>query len=103
MNVKNCQKLDIFSKKLSIFVNFVEKKAIFFNFLEKNVKFGAIFDIQMAIFQRVRYLLINETMSTEKTSWIHVMEIQYDRCNSSIPFVFVKIDVIFMWTRKIFG
>ena len=49
---KNCQKLDIFSKKLTKIVlffnkiangNFVEKMTIFVNFFEKNVKFLAIF------------------------------------------------------------
>ena len=49
---KNCQKLDIFFKKIDkIFIffnkiangNFVEKNENFVNFLEKNVKFLAIF------------------------------------------------------------
>jgi len=49
LTVKNCQKLDIFSNG-----NFFEKMKIFDNFFGKNVKFWAIFDIQMAIFRRVR-------------------------------------------------
>ena len=59
---KNCQKLDIFFKKIDKIVIFFNKIAIgnfvekndnfnnFVNFFEKNVKFLQFFDIQMAIF-----------------------------------------------------
>ena len=39
---KNCQKLDIFSKKLTMAI-LLKKMTIFVNFFEKNVKFLAIF------------------------------------------------------------
>ena len=49
---KNCQRLDIFSKKLTKFVIFVNK--IFVNLFEKMSSFWQFFDSQMAIFRRVR-------------------------------------------------
>ena len=56
---KNYQKLYILKKKVIFFNkiangNFVEKKTIFVNFLKK-CRFWQFFDIQMAIFRRVRY------------------------------------------------
>ena len=56
-NYKNClfffNKIanDNFVEKMTIFVNFLEKNV---NFLEKMSSFWQFFDIQMAVFQRVR-------------------------------------------------
>ena len=75
----NCQKLDIFSKKLPKIFIFSKKKrkflAIFWkkmkmfgNFFFKVSSFWQLFDIQMAIFQRVRCSFPPKTHTTILTS-----------------------------------